>query len=127
MLRLPLNIRHLVTTFIVLPSVAVVGCLPNGQVSSPPPPDSVGRWVPPPPPGPACKDCPNIIFALTDDQDVQLGGWDPMTQTKKLLQDDPNGAFLTNWRIHTPICSPRKGSLTYVQSINNNSIFVQNS
>lgn len=37
-----------------------------------------------------------------------MGGWDPMVQTKKLLQDDPNGVFLTNWRIHTPICSPSR-------------------
>eukprot|EP00040_Diaphanoeca_grandis_P014408 m.73070 g.73070 ORF g.73070 m.73070 type:complete len:581 (-) comp24519_c0_seq1:34-1776(-) len=67
-----------------------------------------GPWVPPPPAGPACKNCPNIIFSLTDDQDIQLGGWDPMTQTKKLLVDDPNGAFLSQWRIHTPICSPSR-------------------
>ena len=25
-------------------------------------------WTPPPEKGPACKDCPNIIFSLTDDQ-----------------------------------------------------------
>lgn len=69
---------------------------------------------PPPPHGPVCKDCPNIIFSLTDDQDLTLGGWlgygggDPMKQTKQLLQDDKNGAFLSEWRIHTPICSPSR-------------------
>jgi N-acetylglucosamine-6-sulfatase len=31
-----------------------------------------------------------------------------MVQTKRLLQDDPNGVFLSNWRIHTPICSPSR-------------------
>ena len=39
---------------------------------------------------------------------MELGGWDPMVQTKRLLQDDPSGAFLTNWRIHTPICRDGK-------------------
>ena len=79
---------------------------PMPPAPSPKPPKS--PWVPPPPPGPACKDCPNIIFSLTDDQDVQLGGWEPMVQTRKLLQEDANGAYLTNWRIHTPICSPSR-------------------
>jgi hypothetical protein len=26
------------------------------------------QWIPPPPYGPVCKDCPNIIFSLTDVQ-----------------------------------------------------------
>lgn len=39
-------------------------------------------------------------------QDVQLGGWEPMKQTQELLQK--HGAFLSNWRIHTPICSPSR-------------------
>lgn len=65
-------------------------------------------WTEPPKPGAACKDCPNIVFSLTDDQDAVIGGWDPMKQTQKLLQNDANGAFLINWRIHTPICSPSR-------------------
>ena len=65
---------HLVTVVIVLPYVTA-GCLPNGQMSKPPAPaPSSGPWVPPPPAGPACKDCPNIIFALTDDQGPDLIG-----------------------------------------------------
>jgi len=66
----------------------------------PPPPQ-----FDPPPHGPVCRDCPNIVFSLTDDQDVELGGWLPMQKTRALLQD---GAMLTNWRIHTPICSPSR-------------------
>ena len=31
-----------------------------------------------------------------------------MTQTKALLQNDPKGTFLNNWRIHTAICSPSR-------------------
>ena len=60
----------------------------------------------PPAAGPPCKDCPNIIFSLTDDQDIELGGWKPMKQTQALLQAD--GAELVEWRIHTPICSPSR-------------------
>ena len=41
-----------------------------------------------------------------DDQDVEIGGWNPMKQTQALLQK--NGGLLTNWRIHTPICSPSR-------------------
>ncbi|EGD81213.1 hypothetical protein PTSG_11248 [Salpingoeca rosetta] len=65
-------------------------------------------WVPPPPHGPICKDCPNIIFSLTDDQDYLLGGWGdvPMRHTKRLLQN--TGALLSEWRIHTAICSPSR-------------------
>jgi len=58
------------------------------------------------PPGPACTDCPNIVFALTDDQDLTLGGWTPMRQTQAAIQ--AKGATLTEWRIHTPICSPSR-------------------
>ena len=88
----------------------------NGSPMPPAPapsphPHPGGGWIPPPPPGPACKNCPNIIFSMTDDQDVQLGGWEPMTQTKKLLQNDPNGVFLSEWRIHTPICSPSRSEV----------------
>ena len=56
------------------------------------------------PHGPVCRDCPNIVFALTDDQDLTLGGWTPMRQTQQAIQ--AKGATLTEWRIHTPICSP---------------------
>ena len=58
------------------------------------------------PPGPPCTDCPNIIFSLTDDQDLTLGGWDPMRQTQAAIQSA--GATLSRWTIHTPICSPSR-------------------
>ena len=61
------------------------------------------------PPGKPCTDCPNIIWALTDDQDVTLGGWEPMRQTQQLIES--KGVTLNQWRIHTPICSPSRSEL----------------
>ncbi len=58
------------------------------------------------PPGEPCMDCPNIVFALTDDQDVMLGGWTPMLKTQNLVSF--RGANLTGYRIHTPICCPSR-------------------
>jgi len=52
---------------------------------------------------------PNIILFLTDDQDVLLGGYTPMTQTKLLMNQ--KGATASNWYIHTPICCPSRGEL----------------
>ena len=49
------------------------------------------------PPGKPCTDCPNIIWALTDDQDVTLGGWEPMRQTQQLIES--KGVTLNQWRI----------------------------
>lgn len=70
----------------------------------PPPPPS-----PPSPPGPPCKDCPNILLMFTDDQDLTIGGWDGMRQTKRLVAEQ--GATLTRWSIHTPICAPSRSEL----------------
>jgi N-acetylglucosamine-6-sulfatase len=72
--------------------------------------------TPPPPPPPAAKGSPNIIWFLTDDQDVVLGGSfpqvddvGPMPKTKKLMQEQ--GAMAENWFIHTPICCPSRSEL----------------
>ena len=79
---------------------------------TPTPACSGAGCFPPPAHGPVCADCPNIVFSLTDDQDVLLGGWEPMVQTRAALLDGGGGggrgAMLTNWRIHTPICSPSR-------------------
>lgn len=63
----------------------------------------------PPTPGPACKDCPNILLMFTDDQDEIIGGWDPMLQTQRLVAE--KGARAVEWRIHTPICAPSRAQL----------------
>lgn len=49
---------------------------------------------------------PSVIFVLTDDQDVHLGGMEPMPKTRRLLGD--GGAVATNWFIHTPVCCPSR-------------------
>ena len=65
--------------------------LPAAPPLPPPPP-------PLPPPGRRCTDCPNIIFFLTDDQDILLGGAlptssefspgaTPLPRTKELMFD----------------------------------------
>ena len=51
---------------------------------------------------------PNVIFILTDDQDVVLGGLEPMTKAKRLIRDQ--GVFFSNAFVHTPICCPSRSS-----------------
>eukprot|EP01047_Picozoa_sp_COSAG01_P024548 COSAG01_NODE_1520_length_10029_cov_26.551374_14_plen_461_part_00 len=85
---------------------------PGGAPVPPGPPIPPHQPLPYPdrsPLGPACKGCPNIILSITDDQDLVLGGWEPMRQTQKLVAD--RGATFTQWRIHTPICSPSRSEL----------------
>ena len=57
-------------------------------------------------PASSAGDNPNIVFILTDDQDVLLGGMQPMPKTRALLGD--GGAVATNWYIHTPVCCPSR-------------------
>eukprot|EP00729_Bicosta_minor_P014377 gene14377-27399_t len=78
---------------------------------SPAPPAPPLPPLPPVPPKGVCKDCPNIVFVLTDDQDQLIGGslpaalgHTPLTKAKALLMDQ--GAYAENFFIHTPICCP---------------------
>ena len=41
--------------------------------------------------------------------DYTLGGWEPMTQTTKLLSE--RGATATHWTVHTPVCCPSRTEL----------------
>ncbi|KAL1515903.1 hypothetical protein AB1Y20_002517 [Prymnesium parvum] len=58
---------------------------------------------------------PNVVFVLTDDQDLMLGGGfpnggaTPMPHTQRLLADQ--GAVATNFFAHTPICCPSRAQL----------------
>ena len=45
-------------------------------------------------------------MVLTDDQDVELGGMEPMPQARKLLGEA--GATLRHFYINTPVCCPSR-------------------
>ena len=51
---------------------------------------------------------PNVVFILTDDQDVMLGGLTPMKNAKQMIRDQ--GVFFSNAFVHTPICCPSRSS-----------------
>jgi arylsulfatase A-like enzyme len=51
---------------------------------------------------------PNIVYIMTDDQDLELGGLTPMPKTRRLLGDQ--GATGEAFYISTPICCPSRTS-----------------
>ncbi len=54
-----------------------------------------------------CK--PNIIFLLTDDQDLTLGGMTPLSFTNSLMEKE--GGTLKNFFVNTPVCCPSRTTL----------------
>jgi hypothetical protein len=60
---------------------------------------------------------PNLVFILTDDQDVLLGGLQPMPRTRQLLQEQ--GATLFNFFVNTPICCPSRAEFVSGQYYHN--------
>merc|ERR1719481_756324 len=52
---------------------------------------------------------PNIILILTDDQDVALGGTEPLAEGRRLVKD--RGASFTKAFVTTPICCPSRASI----------------
>lgn len=54
----------------------------------------------------AASGAPNVLFLLTDDQDVMLGGMVPMAKVRSLL--GAQGTTFTNAFVHTPICCPSR-------------------
>ena len=88
----------------------------SGSSVPPPGPTPLPPLPPPHPPAPN-KVQPNIVLVLQDDMDLYMGAWDgrgtgsagPMRQATELLAK--NGAFSTNWFIHTPVCCPSRGEI----------------
>ncbi|GFO01069.1 N-acetylglucosamine-6-sulfatase-like [Plakobranchus ocellatus] len=60
---------------------------------------------------------PNIVFILTDDQDVALFGQHPMPKTKKLITDQ--GMLFTNMFVTSPLCCPSRSSILSGQFVHN--------
>ena len=61
---------------------------------------------------------PNIIFFLTDDQDVEMGSLAHMPTVQKELMDA--GATFTRMYAHVPVCCPSRSSLISGQYMHNN-------
>lgn len=56
----------------------------------------------------AAADKPNIVFILTDDQDVALESMTPLTKTKEFIADQ--GVTFANAFATTPLCCPSRSS-----------------
>ena len=61
---------------------------------------------------------PNIIFFLTDDQDVEMGSLAYMPQVRANLVE--KGATFTRMYAHVPVCCPSRSSLISGQYMHNN-------
>lgn len=65
-----------------------------------------GESVPPPPPA---RRQPNVVFVLTDDQDVHLSSLDYMPLVKKHLVE--RGTFFSRHYATTAVCCPSRVTL----------------
>ncbi len=54
----------------------------------------------------AAAKLPNIVYIMTDDQDIELGGLTPMPKTRRLLGEQ--GATGEAFYVATPICCPSR-------------------
>ena len=54
---------------------------------------------------------PNIVFFLTDDLDLMLGGMDQIHQPKHIPALRKRGAEVQNWFAHTPVCCPSRSEI----------------
>ncbi|XP_078332815.1 uncharacterized protein LOC111119188 [Crassostrea virginica] len=61
---------------------------------------------------------PNIVFLLTDDQDVKLGGQTPMSKTKSLIGD--KGIIFENMYVSAPLCCPSRSSILTGKYVHSN-------
>ena len=63
---------------------------------------------------------PNIVFILTDDQDVELFSLDYMPKLKSLISDQ--GVMFTRMYASVPVCCPSRSSLWSGRYQHNNGV-----
>ena len=85
--------------------------------------------TPPPTPAPVPPPVPagtqqNIVFFLTDDQDIQLGSMQAMPSTLKYLR--AGGMNLTNHFVNAPICCPSRATIISGNYAHNNKVAANN-
>ena len=67
---------------------------------------------------------PNVLFLLTDDQDIMLGSMDadgPMQKARKLIIDQ--GAYFNNGFAATPMCGPSRAEIQTGRYMHNIGVF----
>ncbi|KAH3877270.1 N-acetylglucosamine-6-sulfatase-like [Dreissena polymorpha] len=60
---------------------------------------------------------PNFVFVLTDDQDITMGGQEPMVKTKALIGDQ--GIMFSNMFVSSPLCCPSRSSILSGRYVHN--------
>ncbi|XP_069133680.1 N-acetylglucosamine-6-sulfatase-like [Argopecten irradians] len=61
---------------------------------------------------------PNIVFILTDDQDLELGGTIPIEKTRDLIGS--RGKVFEQFYVNTPLCCPSRSSILTGKHLHNN-------
>jgi N-acetylglucosamine-6-sulfatase len=68
----------------------------------------------------ALSPTPNVIFVLTDDQDVTLGSMDSMNRTNALITKQ--GVTFKNYFCNTPICCPSRAEIQTGRHMHNTNV-----
>ena len=56
-----------------------------------------------------CQKPPNIVLFLTDDQDSELGGMEPLSKARSWIAEQ--GVTFENSFVSTPVCCPSRSSI----------------
>ncbi|XP_074642046.1 N-acetylglucosamine-6-sulfatase-like [Tubulanus polymorphus] len=68
-----------------------------------------------------CIKPPNVVFILTDDQDVVMDGMEPMVKVKKYLMNE--GVTFKNMFVSSPLCCPSRSAILTGRYIHNIPVF----